>query len=365
MSARIALFFPSLRDGGVQRNMLVLARGFLAAGLEVDFVLVQARGAMLEQAPAGVRLINLAAPSALRSIPALVRYLRAERPSALLAAQNHINTAAIIARSLAGSQVRLVVSEHSHISASAATATALGDRLRPLLARLFYSRADAVVAISNGVATDLARLSGIDRARVRVIYNPIDLEAIQRGAAQELAQPWFDHGQPPVVLGVGRLAPEKDFATLLRAFALLRIQRPARLLILGEGPLRLALQSLAAELGIAQDLQMPGFVPNPFAFMARARVLCLTSIREGFGNVLVEALACGVQVVSTDCRSGPAEILEDGRYGALTPLGNPPALAEAIRHALDEPLPPELLRARATAFSAGRAVQAYREVLLG
>ncbi len=360
---KAALFFPSFFGGGVQRVMVNLASGLMRAGVDVDLVVLQARGPFLDTAPQGARLVDLGARRALSGVTPLVRYLRAERPTALLSAQPHINVIATWAHRMAGTGTRLVISEHSHMSTATRTAGFSGDRLRPLMARLFYPHADAIVAVSQGVADDLARAAGIPAERIRVIYNPVDVTAIQAGAQEEPAHPWFGPGEPPVILAAGRLALEKDYPTLLRAFALLHPLRSARLIILGEGPERARLEALAENLGIRSQVELAGYVDNPFACMARAGVYVLSSMREGFPNALVEALACGAPVVSTDCPSGPAEILENGRYGRLVPVGDAQALAEAIVETLDDPLPGAVMRARAAEFSVERAVQAYREVL--
>ena len=176
---------------------------------------------------------------------------------------------------------------------------------------------------------------------------------------------WFADGAPPVLLGAGKFKPQKDLSTLIRAFAMIRASRPARLIILGEGPQRKTLQALCTELGVLEDVAFPGFVDNPFAYMARSKVFVLSSAWEGFGMVLAEAMACGCPVVSTDCPSGPAEILEDGRYGPLVPVSDPEKMSAAIASTLDDPLPVETLRQRAAVFSDASAATLYRQVLLG
>ncbi len=363
--ARIALFFSSLRGGGVERVMLNLARGLMAQGQEVDLVVVQAEGELLGQVPAGANLVDLKARRTLWALPRLIRYLRAGRPAAMLSAQTHNNVMAVWARQISGVPDRLVLSEHSFMSAVVRNAALSKDRLRPWAARLFYPGADAVAAVSEGVADDLARIARLRRERIHVIYNPVITPELTARAAKTFAHPWFEPGQAPVILAVGRLAKPKDYPTLLRAFASLRAHRPAHLLILGEGAQRNVLTGLASELGIAEDVAMPGFDPNPYRFMARCSVFVLSSAWEGFSNVLAEALACGAQVVATDCPSGPAEILENGKYGRLVPVGDHAALAQAIEATLDDPLPIEILKARAAQFSVEVITDQYLKVLLG
>lgn len=363
---KIALFLPSLEGGGVRRVMVNLARGFVEHGHPVDFVLGRAAGPYLQWLPPQVRVVDLGAKRLLFAFPALVRYLRRERPAGLLAAMDHVNVVAAGARLLSGAPTRVVVSVHGVASREFRESSRGRHRYAvPLLARLLYRRADAVVAVSRGVAGDLAACVGIPRERIRVIYNPVLTPEFWDRAAQAVGHPWFAPGKPPVVLSVGRLTPEKDFPTLLRALVYLRRKREARLVILGEGGERPRLEALAREWGLETVVDLPGFVDNPYAYMARAGVFALSSVREGFGNVLVEALAAGVPVVATDCTGGPGEILDRGRYGRLVPVGDPEALAAALGEALDHPRESSRRQERAREFTLERAVPQYLEVLHG
>lgn len=358
---RIALYIPSLRGGGAERVMLNLANGFAARGVAVDLVLARAEGPFLSQVASGVRVIDLDAPRVLRSLPGLVRYLRRERPKALLSAMDHANVIAIAACRLAGARLRLVVSVHSPPSIPARGSGPLRRRLLLLTGRA-YRGADAVVAVSKGVARDLIGATGLPPSRVHVIYNPVVTAELYKKAQEPVDHPWFREGQPPVILSAGRLTKEKDFSTLLRAFALLRKEGPGRLVILGEGEERPHLERLAERLGIGADVAFPGFVDNPYAYMKHAAVFALSSAWEGFGNVLVEALAVGTPVVATDCPGGPGEILENGRWGRLVPPGSPEQLAEAMLAALRDP-GPVATPVRAKAFAAERILEAYAGVL--
>jgi glycosyltransferase involved in cell wall biosynthesis len=361
LKQRIALFFPSLGAGGVQRFMLTLGAGLLARGFGVDFVLVNAAGPFLSQVPPDIRLVDLKSAGAAAALPALMRYLKADRPAAMIAAQTHVNVIAVLARRLAGAPTRLVVSERSHLSSAAANSSLWGDRLSPLLTRLFYRGADAVVAVSHNTADDLARRSRLARRQIKVVYNPCDVAAIAARASEPVEHAWFYAGEAPVFLAVGRLEKPKDYPTLLHAFAMLRAKMKARLVILGEGSLRPGLARLAHELGITSDVSLPGYSANPYAYMARAAVYVLSSAWEGFPNVLVEALACQAQVVATDCPGGPFEILDGGRYGRLAPVGNAHALAAAMSEALAAPFPPEQLLARAGQFTIEKTAAGYLE----
>jgi glycosyltransferase involved in cell wall biosynthesis len=227
----------------------------------------------------------------------------------------------------------------------------------------WYAKADAAIAISRGLAGQLVETSGIIPERVFTIPNPVDAARIQALAREPFDHPWFARGAPPVILGVGKLEIQKDFPTLLRAFARLRVERPLRLAILGEGPQRDRLERLARDLAISGDVLLPGFQMNPFAWLARATVFVLSSAWEGASNALLEALACGCPSVSTNCVSGPSETLDGGRYGSLVPVGDDSALAEAIAQVLRSPQDRARLRVRAEEFSVDRAATAYLDVL--
>lgn len=361
---RLTLFLPTLGGGGAERVLLNLARGLVERGHPVDLAVASPLGPLADALPPGVRLVDLGAGRVLRAVRPLAAYLRRERPAALLSALPHANLAAVGAWERAGRPCRLFLSEHLDPISWLAHAPLRERWIFPVLMRLAYRRATGVVAVSAGVADGLARLTGLPRERVTVIHNPIVSPEIAQQCAQDLCHAWLRPGEPPVVIAVGRLTAQKDPHTLLRAFALLRTWRPARLLLLGEGELRADLERLARTLGVSDSVSFAGFQPNPFAFLARAAVLALSSRWEGFGNVLVEALACGTQVVSTDCPSGPREILADGRFGWLVPVGDPLALAAALEQALTHPLPRSMLQERARDFTIERISGVYLRLLL-
>lgn len=361
---RLALFLPSLRGGGAERVMVTLARGFAERGHEVDLVLVRAEGPFLADVPDAVRVIDLGASRTLASLPALVRYLRRERPAAMLSAMDHANVMALWARRFTGTPERLVISVRTTLSRVRDDNKSIRHRLMPSLARSFYPWADSIVAVSSGVAGDLLRITGLPSRRIKVIYNPVSIAQVRAGAGQPLAHPWFRSGAPPVVLGAGRLVPEKDFETLIRAFVRVRDGREARLVILGEGKERAKLSQLVRSLGVASDVEMPGFVPNPFAYMARSAVFALSSRREGLPNVLLQSIACRTPVVATDCPSGPAEILRNGRWGQLVPVGSIEAFASAIEWTLQAGSPPPSRDALAP-FSMDRVTDSYLALLCG
>jgi glycosyltransferase involved in cell wall biosynthesis len=232
-----------------------------------------------------------------------------------------------------------VISEHNVVSNSESNSS-LPDWLLQQLTKWTYPLSDQMIAVSEGVADDVSQSLDLRRKDFEVVYNPvIDPETFER-TEQTVEHAWFSDETTPVVLGVGRLVEQKGFSTLIRAFAEVKERRAARLVILGEGEKRPILERQTKRLGVESDIWMPGFVSNPLKYMARASVFVLSSRWEGLGNVLIEAMACGTPVVSTDCPSGPSEILKEGEYGRLVPVGDPSALAAAIEEALDGKVPP-------------------------
>lgn len=334
----IAFYLPSLRGGGAERVMVNLAHGIAERGLPLDMVLAAAEGTFLDRLPSATRVVDLGAERVLPSIRPLSRYLRQRRPRVLVSTQGHANLVALWAARLAGQGTPVIVTEHNTLSRASGQQNRLMGALWPALLRTFYPWAASVVAVSRGVADDLAASSGLPRSRIEVVYNPVITPELLAQARQTPDHPWFEPGQPPVVLGVGRLTPQKDFHTLLRGFARVRRHRHARLIILGDGAERDPLLALARELELTDhDVALLGFRENPFAYMGASSVFVLSSAWEGLPTVLIEALASGTRVVSTDCPSGPREILQGGHLGALVPVGDPGAMAEAILAALARP----------------------------
>ena len=316
--------------------MLNLALGMAEGGHAVDLVLAQAEGAFMDHVRKPVRLVDLKAARALTSLPALVKYLRREQPVAMLSVFGYVNIIALWAWRLARVRTRLYVNEQNTVSLEAANGSNWRSRMTPRLIKRFYPWANGIVVVSQGVRDDLSQLTGIPRERITVIYNPSVVKAEVLAKAQaSLDHPWFGAGRPPVLVAVGRLQQQKDYPMLIRAFAQVRRGRAARLVILGEGRERSKLELLVEELGLEQDVSLPGFVENPYAYMSQASLFVLSSKWEGLPTVLVEALCCGTPAVATDCPSGPREILKDGQYGQLVPVGDADALARAIEVSLD------------------------------
>jgi glycosyltransferase involved in cell wall biosynthesis len=312
--------------------------------------------------PPQLRVVNLDQPRLLGAIPALSHYLQQQRPKAVISALEDTNMVAIVAKHWSRISTRLIVTVHNQLSQEVKHAQNLKRRLVPYLIRWVYPWADAVVGVSEGVVLDLLRF-GTPKDRTHAIYNPIITPAFLARSPVAVDHPWLQPGQPPVILGVGRLNAQKDFVTLIRAFAQVRKQRSARLVTLGEGAERSHLETLVAELGVAADVSLPGFVPNPHDYMAAAAVVALSSAWEGFGNVLVEAMAVGTPVVSTNCESGPAEILDHGEYGKLVPVKDEQAMAIAILETLQQAPSQTLLQTRANEFSLENVLGHYQQLL--
>jgi glycosyltransferase involved in cell wall biosynthesis len=363
-SRHIALFLPALHSGGAERVMLNLAAELVARGHRVDLVLATAEGPYLDAIPAGVRLVDLGCRRTITAIVPLVGYLRRERPQALYAAIDHANVVALLANRLAGDPSRIVVSVHSPLSIGTGK-NRLRGHLVTGLARRLYRRAGLIVTVSEGIRSDVVETLGLPPDKVRVIHNAVlTVDPASRGRAP-LDPDLADLEHRPFIVSAGRLATSKDFPTLLRAFAMLDRGDDLSLVILGEGPERPALEALAEELDIADRVRFAGFRSNPFALFARARLFVLASTREGLPTVLIEAMATGCPIVSTDCPHGPREILADGRYGRLVPMRDPEAFATAIREAVASPTPPALLAERTRDFTTDRLVDRHLAALLG
>jgi glycosyltransferase involved in cell wall biosynthesis len=331
---RLALFLPSLAGGGAEKRMLNLATEFSRKGHPVDMVLSRAEGAYLSSVPPDVHVVDLNASRPLTAILALVRYLSAEKPRALLSTITSANLAAIWASQIAAVTTRCVICEASNLSTELHHSAAHNRRLMPLLIRWFFPKAHAIVAVSHGVADDLARVTGIPRQSIQVIYNPVVSAVLLAKSREPTDHPWLQNSPIPVIIGMGRLTRQKNFSDLIRAFAVVRERIPSRLIILGDGEERPLLESLSLNLGIAHDVDLPGFVANPYPILSKASVFVLSSRWEGLPWVLIEALACGTKVVATDCPSGPREILDNGAYGQLCPVEDVPSMAAAMIRAL-------------------------------
>lgn len=356
---RVALFLPSLGGGGAEKVALALAAALRARGHAVDLLLIRRVGELLPLVPEGTRVVELGGGRIAGSLPPLVRYVRRERPDALHAFMWPVTIVALLARKLARVPTRVVVSDHttlSHHASSPRERRAMG-----ITQGLFYPWADARIQVSDGAADDMARLSGISRHSIEVIPNPLSVpgEITTNDAVEAL----WGARRGPRILSIGSLKESKDHAALIRAFAFL--DRPAaKMMIVGEGVMRPALEKLAADLQVADRVSLPGFALDPWRYYASADLFVLSSRLEGQPLVLVEAMLAGLPVVSTDCPHGPREVLGDGEFGRLVPVGDASALASAMDQALDAPHDAYRGRKRAEALSGSRSIERHLALLL-
>ncbi len=390
----IAVLQNGLRPGKTQGVLMGLAGELCGRGHRVDVVLPRTPNRGSSQSPHATRVVGLEAvpilpatrtllrlpwrtlkhiaPALGRTVPkpimrlsAMVRYLQESRPDVVLSAAPTLNLVALWAASQAGVDARVVVRQTKDLSPGTVTRKTPLQRGWPALTRYWYPRADRIVAVSNAVAEDLTRVAELPRERIAVIHDPIDMERIKALALEEVSEPWFGPGQPPVLVAVGKLVSRNDYSTLLRAVARVRATRDVRLVILGEGVERERLQKLVGQLEIANSVQMPGRCENPYKYMVRAAAVTYSAAWESFPRTLVEALSCGANVVSTDCHWGPADVLDHGAHGRLVPVANDKAFAAAVLAVLDEPKEPQSLRRRASEFALAAVADRYLKILSG
>ena len=374
----VAILIYDLRASGVVRNALRIARHAAVSGLRVDLVVVNEQGnfrpfdhpriklvSLLPEASANRFLGTLAAAGHLRA------YLSRHRPRVLFSAGNHIHPLAAMACLRLEDAPRLIMrasNDLSHVRRNgweAAATHLVAASARPLL-RTMFGMADRIVSVSEELAGNLGRCLGLPRGTIDVVPNGIDISRINQLARQEVKHPWFKPGQPPVILGVGRLHRQKNFPLLIEAFARLRRQQPARLMILGTGSeqARQELLDLAERLGVAEDVALMGYVENPFAYLRQAALYVLSSSWEGMSNALLEAMACGCPVVATRCPTGTVEVLANGAYGPLVEIENDEALANAMIWRLGQPRQSSRLMARAQEYDLSRTLDTYTRLLL-
>ena len=359
---KFAIVIPNLAGGGAQRANVHLANELSRRGVAVDFLVRDADGPFRSLIADNVRMVVLGGRRLETTLLGLCRYVVRERPDVVMASMQHAGVIALLAKKFVGNKCRFVVQYQNTISAEYATSRPMARLWLRTLGALLPS-ADAVVAVSNGVAEDIVDTFPKTSHNVSMIYNPAFEPEIVELADEPVAHAWFDDPKAPVIVSVGRLTPQKDYETLLEAFAIVQRSRRARLVIVGEGPDRRKLAARAKELGVLDLVDLPGFRSNPYPFMKNAGVFVLSSIYEGMPLVLVEALACGAPVVSTACCSGCLEVLEDGKWGRLVPVGDGPAMARAISKALDQPVDSRALLTRARRFSARSIAQEYLDLL--
>jgi glycosyltransferase involved in cell wall biosynthesis len=359
-SQRIGIFNPALTGGG-EKVLLHLSEGFLAQGFQVDLVLGEVSGPYVSHVNPRVRVVDLHSSGPAGKLLAMTRYLKRERPVLLITADDFVNVAAL-AKRLSGVSTVIAAGVHNTMSELFKTQRTWRGLVRRHLFPRVIRLADYVIPVSHCAAEDLIAMAGLKRDRVRVIYNAVLDAKLLELAQAPVDHPFFRPGAPPVLVAVGRLSAQKDFATLLRAFALVRAKSPARLLILGEGEDRAELEALAASLGLGGDVDLAGFVHNPYSCVARAAAVVSSSRFEGLPTVLIEALALNRPVVATNC-AGSAEVLENGRWGRLVPIADPGALAHALLLTLADPVVPAgLQESLEERFAIPRITAAYLEL---
>jgi glycosyltransferase involved in cell wall biosynthesis len=363
MTEKIAIVLPDLRAGGAERLHINLCRDWLAKGLQVEFVLMNKQGDLLAMLPDGLNVVDLHCKKLRQTVLPLANYFRKVRPEVVIAAMWPLTSVATLAWLLAGKPGRLFLSDHNQLTGYRVQDMGVSPRLLRSALRLTYPFASGVIAVSNGVKQSLCIASGLANLDVRVIYNPTALGISPHREPIQVKQQLWGGGFAHHVLAVGALKVQKDFITLIMAFAEIATALNAKLTILGEGARRSELNELVAQLGLQERVALPGFVIDPYPWFRSADLFVLSSRWEGFGNVIVEALECGVPVVSTDCASGPAEILENGRYGRLVPIQDPSALAAAMVLSLEESPDRATLMRRAADFSVRKISDEYLSYL--
>ncbi|MBN2428726.1 MAG: glycosyltransferase [Deltaproteobacteria bacterium] len=365
---KIAFFVPSMRGGGAERVMLNLARGFAGEGYDVDLVLTKAEGPYMAKVPPEVNVVDLDSHRVLACLPNLVRYLRQQRPQVMLSTMLHTNIIALLARRLAFVPLRVVLREAMELSEILDSKSFFRKILTVILVRLAYASADGNIAVSQAVARDYEKRLRWPLGRMQVAINAVVTPELIAESQEPVEHPWFQAGEPPVILSAGRLAEEKDYPTLIKAFSLVHQHCSTRLVILGEGKERPALESLISDLGLENEVLLPGFVENPFKYMARARVFVLSSLFEGLPGTLIQAMAVGTPVVATNCKGGVNEILEDGKYGDIVPVGDENKMADAILKNLncsrERTDTSERLKQRANFFSLENSLKSYASIML-
>jgi len=329
---RIAIFLPDVQGGGAQRVMLDLASCFVAHGFYVDLILAKTEGELLDEIPVDVNLVELNVSRMSLSLFGLIKYLRMQKPISMISTLGLPNFFAVLGKRLAGVQTKVVIRIANKISFR--DKKTLKKWIEDKFITYSYLWADRIIAISHSVAEDMAINTSVSLDRITVIYNPVISPQMMTLLNDEVDHRFYMDNQNPVVLGVGRLTNQKDFPTLINAFKIVREQKQARLIILGKGEEYQNLVDLVNNLELYSDVDLPGFVKNPIAFMRRSAVFVMSSKWEGFGSVLVQAMACGCPVVSTAC-GPPEEILDQGKYGHLTPIGNPNRMAQSILDVLN------------------------------
>lgn len=369
---RISFFLPSLEGGGTERNVVNLLRNFNKNDYDLFLVLGEKKGVFLKEISQDIPIIDFNANNSLIVFLKLIKYFKKEKPDFFVSAFPHFNIISILARNFSKAKTKIIITEHTPPSFFPDAVKSIFRKLiacifLPFLRKIIYPKADRIVCVSQGVAEEFSNINGA-KEKVRVIYNPVAEERIHQLSQEPVKHPWFQNANIPLIISVNRLIKIKDFPTLLSAFVLVLKEQSARLVVLGEGEERQKLEKLSEKLGISENVAFLGFQENPYKFMKRSSVFVLSSKFEGFCNALIETMTCGTPVVSTNCVSGPGEIIENGKSGILVPVSNPQALAEAILKVLNNPSLAHKFsdegKKRAEYFSVEKSVKEYEKLIL-
>lgn len=366
-SPLLSFFIPSLTTGGAERVTVNLVNGLSRRGYDVELLLSRSEGDLLSSLAADVRVVDLWPPDPSvvgvpANLPALISYLRRQRPAAMFCHLTHVSVACLAASSALDTGTTIVPTEH--LSVDLSRDSDIKSRVVHRLVPRLYPTAERIIAVSNGVADSIVERTAVDRGDISVLYNPVDVDSVREQARAPVEHEWLDDDSLEVVLFVGRIEQQKDLETWLQAFELVHSRRPSvRAVVAGTGSRREQLRTRARELGVADAVSLPGYVENAYGYMRRADVFLLSSQYEGLPTVLIEALACGCPVVATDCPSGPSEILADGEFGRLAPVGDAAGLAEGVTETLRQGPSAEDLKRRADAFAPESVLDDYERFI--
>lgn len=368
--ARITFFIASLECGGAERNTINLLKSLNRQNYVVSLLLAQKKGDFVKDVPKEIPIISLNTASLLSIFFYLITYFHQNKTDIFISNFPRFNAVSLLAKKFSGSKTKIIIIEHLSFFLLSKTAKTSSHRFIarfffPYFIKIFYRGADAIVCVSLGIADEISDIIG-RVAKIKVIYNPVVDDTILEMAKKEVSHPWFADTGIPVILMVGRLSKTKDQPTLFRALDIIIKKQPARLMIVGDGTEKEKLIKLVNQMGLSSNVAFLGFQNNPYKYMKQASVFVLSSLQEGFGNVIVEAMACGTPVVSTDCASGPSEIIQDGVNGLLVLPQNPTALADTILKILHDPVLAEKFsiegKKRAEFFTIKKSVQEYEKV---
>lgn len=366
----IVFFLPSLGGGGTERIIVNIVNNLDKRKYNVSLVLGEAKGDFLNEIEKGVPIVNLNASGNLKLLFKLTEYFNKAAPEIFISSFPRFDLISLLAKMFSKKKTKIIIIEHINFSFHLFTARSLYRRLigrliLPSFVKVFYPMADIIVCVSNGVAKDISKI--INRPdKIKIIYNPVISDKIYKLSEETIRHAWFSDQKIPIILAAGRLAKQKDYPTLLEAFKLVIEKNPARLVILGEGEDRNKLEKFSQRIGIFENVLFLGFQKNPYKYMKKAAVFVLSSLQEGFPTVIVEDMACGAPVVSTNCRSGPNEIIENGKNGLLVPIGDPISLADGITKLIESPSLREKFsregKRRAEDFTIDKKVKEYEKL---